>query len=312
MENGAESSPAPTSLDDVFGWFFPDDQAVVTWLLERQEEREPTGDLVEMGAYMGKSAIVIGRHLRPGETFTVCDLFGADLPDDDAVKAEQDWAYNNLTRQAFERNYLAFHESLPTVVQAPTSAILDHVKPQSCRFVHIDASHMYEHVQADIQAARTMLREDGIVVCDDFRSEHTPGTAAAVWMAVAHEGLRPICITGTKLYGTWGDPTAVQDELIEWLEGQQSGTTDVQTVMGHRLIRIKDWAEPPQPRVLPLRPPPVVAAPPVPPPARTVRPAEPQWWTSTRTVARELLPPVVARALRRRRSRARAARTRAL
>src|SRR4029453_12160203 len=43
------------------------------------------------------------------------------------------------------------------------------------------------------------------------------GGAAAVWTAVADGGLRPICITGNKFYGTWGDPGPVQDELVEWL-----------------------------------------------------------------------------------------------
>ena len=45
-------------------------------LLEAQTD--VPGDLVELGAYLGKSAVIIGSHLREGERFVVVDLFGAE------------------------------------------------------------------------------------------------------------------------------------------------------------------------------------------------------------------------------------------
>lgn len=228
----------PTSLDDVRGWFPKVDQLLFTWFLERQERLGESGDLVELGSYLGKSAILIGRHLRAGETFTVCDLFDSDAPDD-SNQAEMQGSYSNLTRTAFEANYRAFHERLPEIVQGPTSRILDHVEPESARFVHVDASHLYEHVHGDIGAAHVMLPAGGVLVCDDYRSEHTPGVAAAVWESVTADGLRPICVTTQKLYGTWGDAGAVQDELLEWLSGRDDVWHEVQEVAGRGLVRIK-------------------------------------------------------------------------
>jgi predicted O-methyltransferase YrrM len=225
------------SIDDVKGWFPQLDQQLFMWFLERQAAAGTPGDLVELGAYLGKSAILIGRHLRDGETFTVCDLFDSPAPDD-ANSKEMTRSYATLTRTAFESNYLAFHDRLPEIVQGPTSVILDHVRPGSCRFVHIDASHLYEHVRGDIDAARAALRPDGIVVCDDYRSEHTPGVAAAVWEEVAGGRLHPICITRQKLYGTWGDPAQVQQELITWLTDRQDHWHEVQQVNGQDIVRI--------------------------------------------------------------------------
>jgi predicted O-methyltransferase YrrM len=229
--------PPPQSIDDVQGWFPPIDQQLFTWFLERQAASDAPGDAVELGTYLGKSAILIGRHLGEGETFTVCDLFDSPAPTD-ANQNEMRRSYSTLTRTAFESNYLAFHDHLPAIVQGPTSVILDHVRPDSCRFVHIDASHLYEHVPGDIEAARTVLRRDGIVVCDDYRSEHTPGVAAAVWAAVASGRLRPICVTRQKLYGTWGDPARIQQELLTWLAGQDDCWHEVQRVNGQDLVRI--------------------------------------------------------------------------
>jgi predicted O-methyltransferase YrrM len=291
----------PRSYDDVKGWFYVRDQAVFTWLLDRQERLEPPGDLLELGAFMGKSAILIGSHRRRGETFTVCDLFGAE-PSDVANRTENARSYKTLTRQAFENNYLAFHDDLPVIVQAATAEIVDHVGPGSCRFVHVDASHLWEHVRGDIEAARLLLRADGIVVCDDFRSEHTPGVAAAVWNAVGSGELRPICVTGNKFYGTWGDPEPVQDELVEWLRSHNLGLPQYHSVLGHQLVRIRRWNDPPLPKLTPLRPPPeeepVVEPPPVEVPPTPVRRR-----LSARAVARDLLPPLVTRAVRRARRR---------
>lgn len=48
---------------------------------------------------------------------------------------------------------------------------------------------------------------------DDYRTEHTVGTAAAVWEAIANDGLNPIACTAMKLYATWGDPVPAQNEI---------------------------------------------------------------------------------------------------
>jgi hypothetical protein len=247
------SAPAasPARFSDVKGWFWPADQLLFDWFLTRQDKApRQAGDLLELGAYLGKSAIFIGGYLRPAEEFTVCDLFDSPAPDD-PNSAEMGRSYATLTRRAFETNYLAFHEELPTVVQAPTSVIASRLRPDSCRFIHIDASHLYEHVHGDIEAARELAAPDAIVAFDDFRAEHCPGVAAAVWGAVATKELKLICITGTKAYGTWGDAEPVRAELLEWLASRTDLWHGVEEVAGAPLIRISgkkaQAPTPPQP-----------------------------------------------------------------
>ncbi|MES5816561.1 class I SAM-dependent methyltransferase [Streptomyces sp. RG80] len=286
MANAQQTYTYPGELSDVPGWFPPLDQVLFTWFLDRQKE---PGDLLELGAYMGKSAILLGRHLGPGERFTVCDLFGGDAPDG-ANQAETSKSYASLTRQSFERNYLSFHDELPRVIEAPSSVISSEVAAGSCRFVHIDASHLYEHVRDDIGAAREILLPEGVVVLDDFRSEHTPGVSVAAWEAVLNRGLRPICLSTQKLYGTWGDPSAVQEELLEMLRGRADCGLSVQHAAGHRLVRAraKGMRAPEFPRSRHF-----VAPEPV--PARRRSPA--------RRIAVDLVPPVITRAVRKVRAR---------
>jgi len=292
----------PGELKDVPGWFPPLDQILFTWFLERQETRGFKGSLLELGAYMGKSAILLGQHRQDGEEFTVCDLFGGEAPDG-ANRAETAKSYSSLTRQAFERNYLSFHDALPTVIEAPTSVISKEVAEDSCRFVHIDASHLYEHVRDDIGAARDLLLPEGIVVLDDFRSEHTPGVSVATWEAVLNRGLHPICLSTQKLYGTWDDPEPVQEELLAMLRERTDCGLSVQEAAGHRLVRTrahKGMQSPPFPRsrhyavpapAKPLTPAPATA------PAPTRRPR-----SRARRIGVDLLPPIVTRAIRRARA----------
>ncbi|WP_329178580.1 class I SAM-dependent methyltransferase [Streptomyces sp. NBC_01477] len=296
-----EQLPAPASLAEVKGWFFPVDQVLFDWFLSRQQELTEPGDLLEIGAYMGKSAIFMGSYLREAETFTVCDLFDSPAQDD-ANSAEMRYSYPTLTRRSFEANYLSFHDGLPQVIQGLSSLVRDRVQAASCRFAHIDGSHLYEHVRGDIEDTRTLLHPHGIVALDDYRSEHCPGVAAAVWEAVATGGLSPVCVTGTKLYGTWGDPAPLREQLLEFLAGRDDLWHGVEAVAGAPLIRVKGAKAVPPPHpasrhhreeppaeVLPEpvpEPAPALAEPPAPAPRRR---------SPLRRLVLNVLPPFVSK-----------------
>ena len=201
-------------FNDIPGWFNPIDQAAFTWILQHQNRTETLGHLVELGVFKGKSAVLMGNHIRQGETFYACDLFDDITTSDAADEGEKRFfKTQSLTQAEFERNYLAFHPALPQIVRGPTSTITSHVAPGSARFVHIDAGHTYDLVREDTASTRAMLRETGVVVFDDYRKANTMGTGAAVMEAILNEGLRPILNTEFKLYATWGDPAPMQAEI---------------------------------------------------------------------------------------------------
>jgi hypothetical protein len=280
------------TLDDVPGWFFDEDQALFSFFLERQNRLAVQGDLLELGAYLGKSAILLGRYLVGDQRLTVCDLF--EDPAQDHANVEEMRQYRStLTLAAFERNYLAFHPALPVVVRGPSSVISEHVGPGSCRFAHVDASHLYEHVEADIAACRALLGREGMLVCDDFRAPHTPGVAAAVWGAVTSGDLHPICLSDSKFYGAWDDPGPVQRDLMAWLDTFGPQTYETQQIAGGSVVRIVSWQAP----VAEIRSLAYASSPGDSPRARGRSPGA----VRLRRVAREVLPPVLVRALKSRR-----------
>ncbi|MET9842443.1 class I SAM-dependent methyltransferase, partial [Streptomyces virginiae] len=120
--------------------------------------------------------------------------------------------------------------------------------------------------------------------------EHCPGVAAAVWTAVVTGGLHPICVSASKLYATWGDPEPHQAALRAWLEERTDLWHGVDVIDGRPMVRIGDQGvvapEPPQP----LHPAPQPE--PAPAPAAARRPGA-RW----RKLAKDLLPPVITRAI---------------
>ena len=160
----------------------------------------------------------------------------------------------------------------------------------------------------DIAAARDALLPGGIVVLDDFRSEHTPGVSIAAWEAVLNRGLHPICLSTQKLYATWDDPETVQEELLAMLEGRDDCHLSLQEAAGHRIIRLKSKGmkapEFPVSRHYVEKAPEVRQAPPkAPEPKKAAVPVahtgpKPLPRRATR-IAFDLLPPVVTRAIRR-------------
>lgn len=230
------ASPKPGSLDDVPGWFQRLDQQLFAFFLEATAECG--GDVLEMGCYLGKSTIVMGRHVQEGETFTVCDLFGDESQGVYSREATRDFYQKALSLRAFETNYLAFHDRLPVIVQGRTTVLADLIPADSCRFIHIDASHMYEDVSVDIDTAREILRPYGVVSLDDYRTEHTPGVSAAVWEAVFTKGMRPVCISGSKMYATWGETAVLQKQLRAWAEATPDCTVSEDLIDGEPVLRL--------------------------------------------------------------------------
>jgi hypothetical protein len=216
----------------------------------------------------------------------VCDLFGAEAETEQNRRAVRIFA--NLTREAFEANYLAFHPVLPEIIQGPTSQVPQRVPAHSFRFVHVDACHLYDEVVVDIATSREIAADGAVVAFDDFRAAHTPAVAAAVWGAVTHGDLHPICVTPHKLYGCWSDPADTLGAMADWL-----------TSTGHRFSR-HEVSGKPFIYVLDMS----AKARPASSGAGTgaAAPPDERRGGSARRLAVDLLPPVVTRTLRRARA----------
>jgi len=242
-------------LKGIAGWFDRHDLGAFQAVSAVQHAAGTTGDVLEIGAYKGRSTVVLRADLSPGETLHVCDPF-EDPTGAAGNDAENQRSYATLSRQEFDANLARFPGPAPVVHQTISTDLAGQLSPGTFRLVHVDGSHLEGPVRFDLELARELLQPGGVVICDDYRSPHTPGTALAVWEAVG-KGLVPVLTTPMKLYGSW-DP---DDDLVARLDRQLRGAGA--TTKWHKKDEGQDLLH-------------TVAT-------------DPPWWQSPRSLARKVL-----------------------
>lgn len=249
------SVEAQKTFRDIQGWFGEADYRIFSAFLASQEDTPP-GDLVEIGAFMGKSAVVIGDYLRDGEQFVVVDIFGdesllASSDEGEQNRLENRRSYPRLTRERFEANYLSVHPRLPVVVQASSAEVVDHVRRSGARFIHVDGSHLYAGVAADCSSVKQLLRPGGVVAFDDWRNAKCPGVAAAVWEAVVSDGLVPVATTRQKLYGVYSGAEAAVETVRAMVAADPAWwIAEDHRIMGHTVVRLAPRTRAPRRKAL--------------------------------------------------------------
>lgn len=183
-----------TAFAKIPGWMHAIDLQLFDRILGHQSDAGIHGDVLEIGSYHGKSAIVLGYAIREDEALTVCDLFGADA---DGVSTEGMDAYEGLTVSAFEAQYGQFHQRRPLIVAGPSSTL--NLTDCEFRFAHIDGGHAYDVVRDDIALVHPHTL-GGVIAIDDYRSAHTPGVSAAAWEAASQGLLFPFLLSEVKMY----------------------------------------------------------------------------------------------------------------
>lgn len=195
------------------------------------QARAVTGDLLEIGCYMGQTAVLLGYFRRGDERLTVCDLFSADAPDG-ANTWENQVSYESLTEQGFRQQFARFHPYPPEILACPSVELSGRLPGRSFRIIHVDGSHLFDVVEHDLALTAAFQAPDGVVIFDDICSSHTPGVPAAVWHAVGSADLHPL-VCSTKLYATW-QRTDLHERWLQLVE--QRFQVSEQTIHGERVL----------------------------------------------------------------------------
>jgi len=219
----------------VEGWFDETD----AWMFRAvdQLQQDEHGDLVEVGVYLGRSAILLGYLARAGERVVAVDLFEDPAPTAEQ-EVEADRWYRGLQRSRFEDSYRRFHEQPTRVLQGPSHEMLDQVGEGTARIVHIDGSHSFEAVTADIDQACRIATPNAVVIFDDIAHRHTVGVAAAVWGAVLDGRLVPLAVTGWKLYTTMPGSSVTVERLRTALEAHPLQVLREHQVAGSSVLEV--------------------------------------------------------------------------
>jgi predicted O-methyltransferase YrrM len=224
---------------DVPGWMRTVDMQLFDHVLAAQLDQSVYGDILEIGCYHGKSAIMLGYGLREDESLTVCDLFDSDPS---GAPAEGIDAYRGLTADDFRRQYMERHTKGPVIHVCPSGVLRQLLESRRFRFIHIDGGHSYHVVATDIEIALDVSRPDCVVVLDDYRSPHTPGVSAAFWEAVTRRNVYPFLLSEGKAYCA-----TTRSSQRFWLETAQGFGLPGEVHQVHALGIFRVWCAPDDP-----------------------------------------------------------------
>jgi predicted O-methyltransferase YrrM len=135
-------------------------------LLDAQKERGVTGSFLELGVWTGIGLAAMGMRAAMDEEIVGIDLYIQR----DAVRDN----YEACTGRPFAK--LRFLEQSSLAVRKSGA-----LRPGTFRWVHIDGEHSFDAVCSDLELAMDLIKDDGIIVVDDFFNIGSAGITEAVY-----------------------------------------------------------------------------------------------------------------------------------
>jgi Methyltransferase domain len=194
-------------MDSVPGWL----ESIDCWLLyfaaKFQQASSTEGDILEIGVYRGRSAILLGFLLNANQCLVANDVFAQQelLSLDNRIDNHR-W-YKDNSKEEFLANYARFHADPPVAVVGPSASVAARTG-RAYRLIHVDGAHDFDTVREDIKLALRLLAPNGMIVLDDICKPHIMDVAAATWDAVSKGELVPVLFTDQKLYSVARDGSA--------------------------------------------------------------------------------------------------------
>lgn len=167
----SEVSRFYAKLDQIPGWFAHEDLGHFSLLLGYQNMIQLSGDILEIGVYCGRSAVALGKYLKPGERLVLCDTFPGDYHEADSGP-EVVWRNLSGLLPGLERETLEFCVMDSTELAFPPGRVF--------RFIHVDGGHSREVALGDLRMCAGLLAPDGVIAVDDYTNTDWPEVTEAV------------------------------------------------------------------------------------------------------------------------------------
>lgn len=183
-------------MQRIDGWLSSSDAAWFVQVDEVQKASGIDGDMVEIGVWHGRGAILFHHLLRESEQVFAVDIF--DLRDSEH-RFFNDPARLGENAEAFGCDDRLVPFRMDTMKDG--HRFPDALQGRPVRLAHIDGGHDYEVVRRDIEIVWRSLGEGAVLVFDDFFSPAHAGTTQAIleFLQVTPRFV-PFLVTSKKLW----------------------------------------------------------------------------------------------------------------
>lgn len=180
-----------------------EDGEIINSLLNLQFREHEKGDVLEIGCYKGKSAVLLANWIQEsaGERLYLCDVF---------TKSSLDKENASEVRKSYEDYSLGeLQESLQSTTKLRDIRYIDSnslnlpriLRRNNFRFIHIDGSHLYKVVIEDLTfAVEHLLNNKSIICLDDYRAQHALGVSKALWKSIDDLNVKVVLVGPGKIF----------------------------------------------------------------------------------------------------------------
>lgn len=182
-----------TDFNYIEGWFDKKNIPVFSIIDTIHTKYKICGDIMEIGAYYGKSTILLGMFIKQGERLKVNDTF--DWKVSKLVSSnEKEEFLTNIRKYLGDISFIEiYHKTSSKLTLKDTGT--------NCRIFHIDGHHSTESTTNDLMLAYRAINSYGVIILDDLFNEGYPGVAEATILFVhSHNELVPVLIGFNKSY----------------------------------------------------------------------------------------------------------------
>jgi O-methyltransferase len=160
--------------------------------LERTITRQVSGDVVELGCYVGTTSVFLAKAIEKTNKKLYCYDSFEGLPEKssaDASPAGTQFKKGELltTKKQFIQNLKKANVRMPIVKKAWFSDLTPKDLPSKIAFAFLDGDY-YQSIKDSLKLVWPKLVGGAVVVVDDYANEALPGAAVAVdeWL-LAHK-----------------------------------------------------------------------------------------------------------------------------
>lgn len=208
------------AMKRIDGWLSRNDARCFVHVDEVQKALGIEGDIIEIGVWHGRGAILFHHLLRESERVYAVDVF--DLRDPSHPH------FNDPARLRGHAAEFGCDDRLVDVRMDTSKRghrILDLVGDRPVRLIHIDGGHDYLVVKRDIEVAARLLHGGSVLVFDDFFNRKHPGTTQAImeFMTTSPQ-YAPFLLTTKKLWVCHSDRHAEYSARLRALGTAQRDT----------------------------------------------------------------------------------------
>lgn len=123
--------------------------------------------IIEVGSWVGESAIAMAQGLMHGGVVTCVDNWGGNLHDD--LREIADQVSPDAVRMTFEENCRDYMRAgLINPITGNSLEVAQELPPHEADIIYLDAEHTYEAVKADIAAWLPHLKPGGLMMGHDY------------------------------------------------------------------------------------------------------------------------------------------------